>query len=54
MTMEQNNQDLNAGEALKQVRKYVRHMHLKDTNGQYQKWHFPALGEGGAVDFAQV
>jgi inosose dehydratase len=48
------NQNLDVGEALRSVRKFVRHVHLKDTNGQYKAWHFPALGAGGAVDFAQV
>lgn len=28
-------------------------VHLKDTNGQYKTWHFPALGEG-VVDFPAV
>ncbi len=40
--------------ALRQVREHVRHVHLKDTNGRYRDWHFPALGAGGAVDFAAV
>lgn len=48
------NRDLNVADALKHVREHVRHAHLKDTNGRYQEWHFPALGAGGAVDFAQV
>ena len=34
------------------MREHVRHVHLKDTNGRYHDWHFPALGAGGAVDFA--
>lgn len=33
---------------------WVSHVHLKDTNGQFKCWHFPALGEGGAVDFAAI
>lgn len=28
-------------------------VHLKDTNGGYQTWHFPALGEG-IVDFPSI
>ena len=28
-------------------------VHLKDTNGAYQTWHFPALGEG-IVDFPSI
>jgi L-ribulose-5-phosphate 3-epimerase len=48
------NRGMNVADALKQVRDHVRHVHLKDTNGNYREWHFPALGTGGAVDFAQV
>jgi len=33
---------------------WVRHVHLKDHNGQPGEWYFPAFGRGGAVDFAQV
>ena len=33
---------------------FVEHVHLKDTNGAFQQWHFPAFGDGGAVDFRQV
>ncbi len=39
---------------LRAVMPFVRHVHLKDTNGRYKNWHFPALGDGGAVDFAAV
>jgi L-ribulose-5-phosphate 3-epimerase len=31
----------------------IRSVHLKDTNGGYRTWHFPALGDG-VVDFAGV
>jgi L-ribulose-5-phosphate 3-epimerase len=27
---------------------------LKDSRGGFEDWYFPALGEGGAVDFARV
>lgn len=32
----------------------IHHVHLKDTNGEFKAWHFPALGAGGAVPFDQV
>jgi inosose dehydratase len=48
------NENIDVAEALNQVRDHVRHVHLKDTNGTYREWHFPALGAGGAVDFARV
>lgn len=35
------------------VAPYVVAVHLKDTDGGYRSWHFPALGEG-IVDFAGV
>lgn len=48
------NENLDVCEALKAVRNHVRHVHLKDTSGRYRDWYFPALGAGGAVDFARV
>ena len=42
--------------AVGEVQKVVPHVgavHLKDTNGDYRTWHFPALGEG-VVDFKAV
>lgn len=40
--------------ALAKVCPHVRHMHLKDSQGEPGEWYFPALGRGGAVDFLQV
>ncbi len=39
---------------LQAVAEYVVHLHLKDSRGGYRDWYFPALGDGGAVDFARV
>ena len=42
--------------AVTEVQKVIGHVgavHLKDTNGGYRTWHFPALGEG-IVDFKAV
>lgn len=42
--------------AVAEVEKVISHVgavHLKDTNGGYRTWHFPALGEG-VVDFKAV
>ncbi|CAN5807611.1 hypothetical protein BH23PLA1_BH23PLA1_34420 [soil metagenome] len=39
---------------LEQVKKYVRSVHLKDSRGQAGDWYFPAVGDGGAVDFTRV
>jgi inosose dehydratase len=48
------NRDVDLESSLRQVGAWVRHVHLKDTNGKYRDWHFPALGSGGAVDFRRV
>ena len=29
-------------------------MHLKDCRGGYEDWYFPAIGEGGAIDFSRI
>lgn len=44
------NEGCNGIDELKQVIHYVAAVHLKDTNGAYRTWHFPALGQG-IVDF---
>jgi L-ribulose-5-phosphate 3-epimerase len=40
--------------ALAKVCHLVKHVHLKDSMGQFGQWYFPALGAGGAVDFLRV
>jgi L-ribulose-5-phosphate 3-epimerase len=47
------NEGVDAVRELEQVAPYVAAVHLKDTNGGYRAWHFPALGEG-IVDFPAV
>lgn len=39
---------------LERVACFVRNVHLKDNRGGFEDWYFPALGEGGAVDFVRV
>lgn len=48
------NENVNGEVALAKVCHHVRHVHLKDSQGDYGKWYFPALGRGGAVDFVRV
>lgn len=48
------NRDVNLLEQLEQVLPYVEHVHLKDSRGLFEDWHFPPLGAGGAVDFRAV
>jgi sugar phosphate isomerase/epimerase len=38
---------------LRAVLKYVGGLHLKDTDGGYRHWHFPAFGRG-IVDFSRT
>lgn len=40
--------------AFLKVCSFVRHLNLKDSSGEYNSWHFPALGAGGAVDFLRI
>ncbi len=47
------NRNVTAIGELRRIIDYVGAVHLKDTNGEYQTWHFPALGEG-VVDFKEV
>ena len=39
---------------LDRVKHLVRSVHLKDNRGGFEDWYFPALGDGGAVDFLRV
>ena len=47
------NEGATAVSELEKVIDYVASVHLKETDGGYKSWHFPALGEG-AVDFPKV
>lgn len=48
------NEGIDLPAAIRAVLPFVRHVHLKDHNGRPGDWHFPALGQGGAVDFVTV
>jgi len=39
---------------LERVKHRVGSVHLKDNRGGFEDWYFPALGDGGAVDFRLV
>ena len=39
---------------LDRVKHLVKSVHLKDNRGGFEDWYFPALGDGGAVDFRRV
>jgi L-ribulose-5-phosphate 3-epimerase len=48
------NQGANPCDELEKVKHLVRNVHLKDNRGGHEDWYFPALGEGGAVDFTRI
>lgn len=39
---------------LEKVKELVRNVHVKDNRGLPEDWYFPAVGDGGAVDFSRV
>ena len=47
------NEGINGVDEMRKVIDYIGAIHLKDTDGGFKNWHFPALGEG-IVDFLDV
>jgi inosose dehydratase len=41
-------------EELRRVKHLVRSVHLKDNRGGFEDWYFPAIGDGGSVDFRLI
>lgn len=48
------NQGVDPVDELEKVKHFVRNVHLKDNRGGFEDWYFPAVGDGGAVDFRRV
>ena len=48
------NEKIEGEVALAKVCQHVAHIHLKDSMGEFKQWYFPALGNGGAVDFVRI
>ena len=48
------NAGVDPADELERVKELVRNVHVKDNRGGFEDWYFPALGEGGAVDFSRV
>jgi inosose dehydratase len=48
------NQGADPCDELEKVKHLVRNVHLKDNRGGFEDWYFPAVGDGGAVDFRRV
>jgi inosose dehydratase len=47
------NRDVDGVAELRRIVAYVGAVHLKDTDGGYRHWHFPALGRG-VIRFAEI
>ena len=48
------NRGVDPCDELDKVKHLVRNVHLKDNRGGFEDWYFPALGDGGKVDFVRV
>ena len=48
------NKGVDPCDELEKVKHLVRNVHLKDNRGREEDWYFPAVGDGGAVDFTRV
>src|SRR5262249_26573569 len=46
------NAGVDVAEELEKVKDLVQNVHVKDSRGRVEDWYFPAVGDGGAVDFA--
>jgi inosose dehydratase len=48
------NAGVDVAEELEMVKDLVRNVHVKDSRGRFEDWYFPAVGDGGSVDFTRV
>ncbi len=48
------NRGVDPADELEKVKHLVRNVHLKDNRGGFEDWYFPAVGDGGSVDFTRV
>jgi inosose dehydratase len=48
------NAGVNPADELEKVKHLVRNVHVKDSRGGFEDWYFPAVGDGGAVDFTRI
>ncbi|SIO66059.1 inosose dehydratase [Singulisphaera sp. GP187] len=48
------NDGVNPADELEKVKHLVRNVHVKDSRGGFEDWYFPAVGDGGAVDFTRI
>jgi inosose dehydratase len=48
------NEGVDVADELERVKDLVRNVHVKDSRGRFEDWYFPAVGDGGSVDFTQL
>ena len=48
------NRGANPVDELERVQEFVRNVHVKDSRGGFEDWYFPAVGDGGEVDFRRI
>jgi L-ribulose-5-phosphate 3-epimerase len=48
------NEGVDPADELEKVKTLVRNVHVKDNRGGVEDWYFPAVGDGGAVDFRRI
>ena len=48
------NEGVDPADELEKVKGLVCNVHVKDNRGQFEDWFFPAIGDGGAVDFRRI
>jgi L-ribulose-5-phosphate 3-epimerase len=48
------NPGLDPADELDKVKGLVRNVHVKDNRGGFEDWYFPAVGDGGSVDFRRI
>lgn len=48
------NAGVDPADELEKVKHLVRNVHVKDSRGGFEDWYFPAVGDGGAVDFTRI
>jgi inosose dehydratase len=48
------NAGVDVAEELEKVKDLVRNVHVKDSRGRFEDWYFPAVGDGGSVDFTRL
>jgi L-ribulose-5-phosphate 3-epimerase len=48
------NAGFDPADELEKVKHLVHNVHVKDSRGGFEDWYFPAVGDGGSVDFTRV